>query len=315
MSAALPDKKAKHVKGAGLTAHPCPPTGLRGGGVRAQLVHAHQQRLHAERRGRRAPIHGAPLGALCQQPAQHRSATARGALHFFSAISCRHYQHRFSVPVTCSESDRCIMTATAKKSSLSNCNCCCRRSAYQIWRPRRRRCGRGSCQCAPATSLRYGRHFEALSFIYQVPASCVCVNYSLLALVCCDHLWGCAVGSKHCCCVVRSIAAAPLVCLPDLLLTSVARLWIDAPSRAQVYGGSSSRGQFDAVLTCFFLDTAHNVLVRVPILKLIPVLKGKRHTGTHCACRHVTKIICDTIRPLDRCASCCRSTLRCCTAS
>ena len=29
----------------------------------------------------------------------------------------------------------------------------------------------------------------------------------------------------------------------------------------QVYGGQSSAGQFDAVLTCFFLDTAHNVLV------------------------------------------------------
>jgi hypothetical protein len=29
----------------------------------------------------------------------------------------------------------------------------------------------------------------------------------------------------------------------------------------QVYGGQNSVGQFDAVLTCFFLDTAHNVLV------------------------------------------------------
>lgn len=31
----------------------------------------------------------------------------------------------------------------------------------------------------------------------------------------------------------------------------------------QVYGGANSAGHFDAVLTCFFLDTAHNVLVRV----------------------------------------------------
>ena len=29
----------------------------------------------------------------------------------------------------------------------------------------------------------------------------------------------------------------------------------------QVYGGQNNAGQFDAVLTCFFLDTAHNVLV------------------------------------------------------
>jgi N2227-like protein len=29
----------------------------------------------------------------------------------------------------------------------------------------------------------------------------------------------------------------------------------------QVYGGRDNIGQFDAVLTCFFLDTAHNVLV------------------------------------------------------
>ena len=28
-----------------------------------------------------------------------------------------------------------------------------------------------------------------------------------------------------------------------------------------MYGGQNSVGQFDAVLTCFFLDTAHNVLV------------------------------------------------------
>ncbi len=36
-------------------------------------------------------------------------------------------------------------------------------------------------------------------------------------------------------------------------------------SMPQVYGGANSAGQYDAVLTCFFLDTAHNVLVRCRI--------------------------------------------------
>lgn len=47
--------------------------------------------------------------------------------------------------------------------------------------------------------------------------------------------------------------------------SGVAGLPNDDISMPQVYGGANSAGQYDAVLTCFFLDTAHNVLVRCRI--------------------------------------------------
>lgn len=67
-------------------------------------------------------------------------------------------------------------------------------------------------------------------------------------------------------------AAAQLrgVSIPDLAAAEAplrpGLLSMCAGDFLEVYGGSTSRGQFDAVLTCFFLDTAHNVLEYIEVL-------------------------------------------------
>jgi N2227-like protein len=70
----------------------------------------------------------------------------------------------------------------------------------------------------------------------------------------------------------------------------------------QVYGGQNNAGQFDAVLTCFFLDTAHNVLVSWMLLvaALLAPLTYIATVGASAA------VQCDV--------DICRSILRCCTA-
>ena len=72
-----------------------------------------------------------------------------------------------------------------------------------------------------------------------------------------------------CCCCCCCFSSPPRPSQHYPLLSMV------AGDFAQVYSHRSSEGTFDAVATCFFLDTAHNVLDYIETIKHVLVKNGK----------------------------------------
>lgn len=58
----------------------------------------------------------------------------------------------------------------------------------------------------------------------------------------------------------------PDVCIPDML-PAPGLLSMVAGDFAEVYSRPDQAGTFDAVVTCFFLDTAHNLIEYMQVLR------------------------------------------------
>ena len=58
----------------------------------------------------------------------------------------------------------------------------------------------------------------------------------------------------------------PDVCIPDML-PAPGLLSMVAGDFAEVYSRPDAAGTFDAVVTCFFLDTAHNVIEYMEVIR------------------------------------------------
>ena len=75
--------------------------------------------------------------------------------------------------------------------------------------------------------------------------------------------------------------------IPDELPADAAaaaplQLSMAAGDFVEVYGSPEQEGQFDCVATCFFIDTAHNVIRYLEVLRhcLKVSVRTKTHPGT-----------------------------------